>query len=151
LNPINWLAKDQVGLRRRRAQLYAVVGQKVALKQSKLQELDDCRTRLAKLDGDLQRHAEFDVHRRQSDLSTIKQSIASKRVELAAVSERKRRVDEVLTPLVQEIENLESRRRRAESDLTAAQSFERRLSSAGNTYERAMIHEQCERTFGEGK
>ena len=56
----------------------------------------------------------------------------------------------MLAPLIQEMQNLESKKRRGESDLEAAQDFDRRLSSAGNSYERAMIHEQCETRFSEG-
>jgi hypothetical protein len=88
--------------------------------------------------------------RRQSDLSRIKQSIAAKKDELAIVADRKRRVDEVLAPHLQEMQKLDSRKHHAQSDLDAAEGFDRQLSSAGNSYERAMIHEQCERKFGEG-
>ncbi|HEV8713705.1 MAG TPA: hypothetical protein VGX03_12875 [Candidatus Binatia bacterium] len=150
LNPFNWFAKDQVDLRQRHAQLRETGEQKAAQKQSKVKELEDARARIAKVTSDLQRHGSFDLPRRQSDLFKIKQSIANKKEELELVAERKRRVDEVLAPLIQEMQNLESRKRRAESDLEAAQDFDRRLSSAGNSYERALIHEQCERKFGEG-
>ena len=149
-NPFNWFAKDQVDLRRRRAQLRETGDQKAAQMQSKAKELEETRARMGRLTGDLQRHGSFDMSRRQGDLSKIKESIASKREELESAAARKRRADEVLAPLIEEMQNLKSRQRRVESDLGAAQSFDRRLSSAENSYERAMIHEQCERRFGEG-
>ena len=150
LNPLNWFAKDQVDLRRKGAQLRGIGDQKAGQKQSKVKELEATRARMAKVASDLQRHGTFDFLRRQSDLSKIKQSIASKNEELQIVAEQKRRVDEVLEPLLKEMQNLESKKRRAESDLEDAQDLDRRISSAGNSYERTMLHEQCEGKFGEG-
>jgi hypothetical protein len=149
-NPFNWFAKDQVDLRRRRAQLHEIRDQKAAFRQSRVKELEDTRACMARVASDLQRHRTFDFTRRQCDLSQIKQRIASKKDELAIAADRKRRVDEVLAPLIQEMQTLESRKRRAESDLEAAQDFDRRLSSAANSYERAMVHEHCESRFSEG-
>lgn len=130
-------------------QLREIGNQKTAQRQSNVKELEDTRRRMANVTGDLQRHRTFDVARRQSDLSQIKKNIAAKKDELARAAERKRQVDEVLAPLIQEIQNLESRKR-AKSELDAAQDFHRRLSSAGSPKERRMIHEECERRFGEG-
>jgi hypothetical protein len=149
-NPFNWFAKDQVDLRRQRGQLREISNQKAGQRQSKLGELEATRARMAQLTSDLERHRDFNLARRRGDLSQIQQSIADKSGELAVVADRKRHVDEVLAPLLQEMGNLESRKLRAKSDLEAAQDLDRRLSSAGNSYERAMIHEHCERTFGEG-
>jgi len=132
------------------SQLREIANQKTAQRRSNFKELEDTRARMAKVASDLQRHRAFDLARRRSDLSQIKCSIAAKKDELEIVAARKRRVDELLGPLVREIQNLESRKRRAESDLDAAQDLDRRLSSEGNSYERAMIHEQCEHRFGEG-
>ena len=42
------------------------------------------------------------------------------------------------------MQNLETRKRHAESDLEDAQDFDRRLSSTGNSYERAIIREQIQ-------
>jgi hypothetical protein len=56
----------------------------------------------------------------------------------------------VLLPLVQELRKLKSRIAQSQSNLRAAEDLDRQLSSAGNSYERAMIHEQCDRQFGVG-
>jgi len=118
--------------------------------RTKIKEHEDTLAQIAMEISELERHRTFDLARRQSDLSLIKQSIVGKKNELSVVVDRKRRVDEILTPLMQEMQNLESRKRKAESDIKAAQNFNQQISSAGNTYDRAMIHEQCERSFGDG-
>jgi hypothetical protein len=149
-NPLNWFAKDQIVLRRKRAELCAVRDQKTALKRSRVTELEAARTRIASVARELERHRTFDLPRRQGELSRLRDNIADKTSKLALVTNRKRQVDEKLTELVQEMQDLESRKRRAQSDLDSAEKLDRRLSSAGNSYERAMIHEQCERSFGIG-
>ena len=83
-------------------------------------------------------------------LSMIRQNIARKKEFLRFVAANKRRVDETLAPLMEEIQHLNSMWSRAKSDLEAAQSFDRQLSAAGSGKERAMLHEQCERRFGVG-
>ena len=149
LNPFNWFSKDQADLRRELDQLPHVGKQKVTQRQSKVKELEETRARIVKVARELQRHWSFDLTERQSELSKIKQIIADRKDELAFVAERKRRVDEVLSPLVQEMQNLESKLCHANSDLEFARGFEWQLSSAANSYERAMIHQQCECNFGE--
>lgn len=150
LNPWNWFAKDQIDLRRKRAELRAVINQKTEQRRSRVAELEAARTRIATVASELERHRTFDQPRRQGELERLRESIAGKTKELALVADRKRRVDEILTPLVQEMQNLESRKRQAQSALDSAEEFDRRLSVAGSAYERAMIHEQCERRFGTG-
>jgi DNA repair exonuclease SbcCD ATPase subunit len=149
-NPLNWFAKDQIDLRRKRSELRAVSSQKTAERQARVTELEGTRTRISNVASELDRHRAFDLPRRQAEQSRLKQSIVDKASELAFVADRKRRVDEILAPLVQEMQDLEARKQRAQSDLDSAEDFDRQLSSAGNSYERAMIHEQCERSFGTG-
>jgi transposase-like protein len=132
------------------AHLREVGNQKAAHKKQNITQLEHIRERIANMSNTLQRHGSFDLHQRQSAFSTIKRSIARKNEELEILAERKQRIDELLAPLVQEMHRLESRRQSAEGDLGAAEDFDRQLSSADNSYERAMIHEQCERRFGEG-
>jgi rRNA-processing protein FCF1 len=112
--------------------------------------LEAARTRITTVASELERHRTFDLPRQQGELARLKEGIAGKTSELALVADRKRRVDEILTPLVQEMQNLESRKRQARSDLDSAEELDRRLSAAPSSYERAMIHEQCERRFGTG-
>jgi rRNA-processing protein FCF1 len=149
-NPLNWFAKDQVELRRKRARLRELAERIDAQKRSKAKELDETRARVAAAAGDLQRHGSFDLARRQSDLANIEASVAGRRQELRSAAEHKRIVDDALAPVMQELQNLESRKARASSDLAAAETFDRQLTTARNSYQRAMIHEQCERRLGEG-
>ncbi len=149
-NPFNWFAKDQVLLRRRRRELREVYNHKAAQRRSKARKLQATRRRIALVSADLERHRTFDVAGRRRELSQIQQSIVAKTEELAVVADRKRRVDEVLAPLVDKMKKIRKEIRRAEAELEAAEDLDRGLSDAENPYERAKIHEECESEFGEG-
>ncbi len=141
-NPFNWFAKEQVALRRERRQLREIGHQKDTQRQLKTRELETTRARIVQITTDLQRYHTFDFAERQRELLQVKDK-------LHHAIDRKRRVEEVLTPLVSEMQTLEERKRRVEADLKAAQDFEQRLSHARSSSERARIHEQCGNRFGE--
>lgn len=149
-NPLNWFAMDQIELRRRRDELRARCNQKAAQKQAKDAELDSTLARIASVANELGRYRAFDAPRRQEELAQLRQKIRDAQDELAIVGERKQRVDATLAPLLQEMQRLERSKRDAEQDLKAAEDLDRRLSLASNPRDRALIHEQCERQFGEG-
>ena len=132
------------------AHLREVGSQKAAQRQSEISELNRTLAQIEKHSSAIQRHSTFDLARRNSDEQQLKQSIARKKEELEIMADRKQRVDEVLAPLMQEMANIESSKSRAESDLEEAQELDERLSSADSSYERAMIHEECESRFDEG-
>jgi rRNA-processing protein FCF1 len=149
-NPRNWFDRDQVALRRQRSGLQVSGRRATGAKQSKVQALEKTQSQIGEAVAELQRYRDVDVAKHQADLRRLESSIASKRDELTVLSEQKCRVDEVLAPLVQELRNLQARIGQSQLDLSAAETLDRRLSSAGNSYERAMIHEQCETRFGVG-
>lgn len=150
-NPRNWFDRDQVSLRRQRSDLRTKGRRKTGLRQSKVQVLDKTQALIGEVLAELQRYREFDRAKHQADLQHLDASIMKKRDELAVLADRKGRVDEVLAPLEQELQKLESQIGQSQLDLSAAEDLDRRLSNAGNSYERAMIHEQCEARFGVGR
>lgn len=150
LNPRNWFDRDQMALRRQRTDLQTNGRRKAGLRQSKSQALEMTQAQIGEAAAELQRYLAFDLTKHNDDLQHLKSALASRRDELKVFSERKCRVDEVLTPIVQELHKLQSRIGQSKLDLCAAEDLDRRLTSAGNSYERAMIHEQCETRFGVG-
>jgi tetratricopeptide (TPR) repeat protein len=49
------------------------------------------------------------------------------------------------------ISRLRSELSRLEGQIAEAERIDEKISSAGNSYERAMLHEECEQRFGDGK
>lgn len=150
-NPQNWFAKDQIGLRRTRAELRRASRQHNKKKRSLVAELATIQARVTSAASELERYRTFDAAKKQAEHSRLKQDVERTTSELARATERKRQVDDLLAKLAQEMQSLEGRRQTLQSDLDVALGFLSRLSSTDNPYERAMIHQECERRFGEGK
>lgn len=70
------------------------------------------------------------------------------RTELAKILADKLRVDALLSAPLLEQHQLDDRLASLDREVALAESFERRLSSAINSYERAMVHEECSKAFG---
>jgi hypothetical protein len=70
------------------------------------------------------------------------------RPELANLLAEKQRVDALLGAPLLEQRQLNDRLASLEREVTLAESFERRLSCASNSYEKAMVHEECSKAFG---
>jgi hypothetical protein len=132
------------------AQIREVNAQKVEQKKQNVSALQDVIAWITKSKATLQRHASFALHERESDISIINLNIERKKEDLHIVAVRCRRVDELLAPLIQEMQTLDSRKRKAKADLEAAEDLDNQLSSAENSYERAVLHEECEGLFGVG-
>jgi hypothetical protein len=60
------------------------------------------------------------------------------------------RIEAKIRPHTQELDRLKSELATLNADIARASRFEQGLSSAANTYERAMIHKECEEKFGTG-
>lgn len=149
-NPFNWFDKEQSERRQKRAKLLEATNQMEIQKGKIKKELQEIRTQLEDIASHLQRYETIDYPKQQQCLLAIKQNIETKVAELADITERKMRFDEVLEPVLRELRNLEVRKTSAEADLKKAQIFIENLASARTSYDRAMIHEQIEKKFGYG-
>ncbi|RVT47451.1 NYN domain-containing protein [Rubrivivax albus] len=132
-------------------------------------ERDEARERLAELDKDIakheaeaakvlqvcqQRQARLDRYRSlkplelKAKLRALELRLEQLRPELAKLLADKQRVDALLSAPLLEQHQLNDRLASLEGEVTLAESFERRLSGASNSYERAMVHEECSKAFG---
>ncbi|MBK6851948.1 MAG: hypothetical protein IPG93_10080 [Burkholderiales bacterium] len=133
------------------------------------QQRDLARGRLAELDkaiaeheaeaatvlkACLQRQAQLDKHRAldslelKAKLNALELSLEQLRPELANLLADKQKVDALLSAPMLEKRELASRLATLETDVKLAERFDQRLSSAGNSYEKAMVHQECSNTFG---
>ena len=69
---------------------------------------------------------------------------------MAAANVELERIEEKIRPHSQELERLESELETFNSDIAKADRLDRDLTAAENSYERAMIHQECEKKFGSG-
>lgn len=137
------------------------------LQHSKLR--DEARDRLAQLDTAIadqeveaektqqdchQRQAQLDKHRGlnplelKAKLNALELHLEQLRPELAYLSTDKEKADALLSAPIQEQRDLATRLASLEREVKLAESFDQRLSGASNSYEKAMVHEECSKTFG---
>lgn len=130
---------------------------------------DEAREHLAKLDKDIaeqeaevakvlqacqQRQAQLDKYRGfdplelKAKLRALELRLEQLRPELAKLLADKQRVDALLSAPLLEQQQLNDRLASLEREVTLAESFERRLSGASNSYEKAMVHQECSNAFG---
>ena len=99
----------------------------------------------------LAEHGNFDLENTVRLLSGIPMSIDRTKTDQAATSAELIRMETLIRPHLQEHERLQSEVSTLNSEIAAAEVFNRNLDAASNGYERKKIHEQCESRFGTGR
>jgi predicted nucleic acid-binding Zn-ribbon protein len=95
-------------------------------------------------------HAKFDLNGSETRLSSLEPEIERLKACHAADNAELQRIESKIRPHTQELDRLKSELATLNADITRANRFEQELSSASNSYERAMIHQECEEKFGTG-
>lgn len=132
------------------AHLREISIQKTWQRQSHADTLRDTIARTGKITNDLLLYNKFDLLKCKSDQEQIQSNVSQTQEELSGLAKRKQRLEEALAPLLKEMRDIDSKKRDATTDLKKAQDLDAQLTSAGNAYDRAKIHEQCELRFGTG-
>lgn len=99
----------------------------------------------------LSHYAAFDPHQAACDVDEIQSRVDSISSEKAIISEELTRMEKLIEPFVKEHNLLKDEASSTEVDISKAKKFERDLDRAGEKYERAMIHKECECCFGDGR
>lgn len=95
-------------------------------------------------------HANFDLNGSEMRLSSLGPEIERLKAAYTADNSELVRIETKIRPHTQELDRLRSELATLNSDIARANRFEQELSSAANSYERAMIHKECEEEFGTG-
>lgn len=95
-------------------------------------------------------HANFDLNSSEMRLSSLGPEIERLKAAHAADNAELVRIETKIRPHTQELDRLQSELATLNADIARANRFEQELSSAANSYERAMVHKECEEKFGTG-
>jgi hypothetical protein len=103
------------------------------------------------LQVDFDRHNSFDPREAKATIKALTFQIEKFNSQIQEVQRLKDRVDKKLVKLLAELNVLTQRKSETEADVAVAENLNVQLSRAPNSYERKMIHENCDATFGESK
>lgn len=95
-------------------------------------------------------HANFDLNGSEQRLSSLGQEIERLKAAHASANADLVRIEIRIRPHTQELDRLKSELANLNAEIARANRFEEELSSASNSYERAMVHKECEAKFGTG-
>ena len=149
-NPANWFAEPQVALRRKRKQLIKAKHGIEKRLTATVKSRETFKEKIVDLSSVIYRHQAFKYEETNIALHDVTSRISDAKTALQIAGQRKEHVDSKLKPLLQELRKLKKQKDDAESRLRKAKSLDNDLTNADNSYERAMIHEECEREFGTG-
>ena len=96
-------------------------------------------------------HANFDLNSSETRLLSLGPEIERLKAAHAADNAELVRIETKIRPHTQELDRLRSELATLNADVARANQFEQELTSAANSYERAMIHKECEEKFGTGR
>ncbi|MFV0477008.1 MAG: hypothetical protein ACK5ME_04130 [Parahaliea sp.] len=97
---------------------------------------------------EISRYKNFDCDTVHSKCRDIEKQLSEQKKRTAVLAKKKLQVDTALEPIISQIREIEQKKSNAASAREKAQKLDDNLSYAGNSYERAMAHQTCERLFG---
>ena len=114
------------------------------------QALSKVRSDLSSAQKRISEHKSFNLNDSETQLAAIQSKTRQIASDLAAAKIELASIEEKIRPHSQELERLETELETFNSDITKADCLDRDLTAAENSYERAMIHQECEEKFGSG-
>lgn len=149
VNPLYWFSDErqkwQKKLESKEQELKAVQqkeGNVLATLNEANAEFDRCQAQL-------QKYRTYDPLLAQSAITALNAQVQIWRDELEAILPLKERLDEELKYPLSEERILRERIGSFQRKIREADSFDKRLSAASNSYDKAMIHEECKSALGE--
>jgi|SRR5690554_2116900 len=124
---------------------------KLSISLRKIQkEFEEVTQEIESLESLVDRHLSTDILELQSRLRITQASLVANKNEYQKVQEKSNEIELLVKDKVNELNEQIAIQSRVRRELQQAELFDQKLSVATNGKERAMIHQECERTFGVG-
>jgi archaellum component FlaC len=149
-NPMNWFDSKQRELR------FDVAVNKKALEVLKnkanvaKEHLKDLAQQILDKNKEIERYKDFDFDVKTTEHASIRRQLSQQKIYLQKISDRKQQVDNALAPILKQILDAEKKKVIANSIKSQAERYDEELSNARNSYERAIVHQDCDEIFGTG-
>ena len=149
-NPKNWFDSQQLDLRDRVSVLEKSLKEVIKNSSKAQNQLQNIKQEKSAKIAEIERYKGFSFDAKNKNRMMLANQLSQQKREVEQISVRKHQVDDVLAPIVAQIHDAEQKKSEAASIKRQAQSLDKKLSNAGNSYERAMTHQECEEKFGTG-
>ncbi len=150
LNPRNWfdaeqweLAGQSTRLRNRCAELDEALA-KID------RQIDEARQESAATARELAWYDAVDIDLLHNRCAALQRDHHSAKREVQRLRRCHAQARETLRPCHQQLRSVDAEIQSLNDEIESAEEFERQLNNAADSYERAMIHQQCEHVFGHG-
>ena len=149
-NPMSWFDSQQRVFRGRVAakkKSLQTVRKKALIAQGLLEDLEH---QMRAKTEEIEKYKGFDFDAKSKDRMILANQLSQQKRKVERISDRKQQVDAALEPIVKQIRNAEKKKSETASVKRQAQRLDEELTKADNSYERAMVHQKCEKKFGTG-
>ena len=148
-NPLNWFDDEQKVHRKKYNGLKKELGVKNECLERRKKSLSETNESINKYKNIIDKFKSFDREKISDDVHNLGQKIVLLEEEFKQISEIKNNIDIQLQPVLKQINDYKDSISAAKGNIRKAGAFEKKLNSAENSYNRAMIHQECENIFGE--
>lgn len=147
-NPANWLSARQRAYRTQAQKLGESLRQARQAQSKAKNRLAAARRSECDKTAEIEKYGEFDLSALNVERSDLDRRLTSHRLQVETILSKKLEVDAAIEPIIGQMREIDRQRSEAAANMERARKFERELSSASNSYERAMVHQKCGREFG---
>lgn len=146
-NPKNWFNLQQRDFRIRKAVLLESLGLESNNFLKVQAQTKNINKQISTMVEEIEKYNCFNFDAKSKKLNDTLTQLSDQEREIERIFVRKRHVDKELAPIDKQINDAETKKLEAISVMRKAQSMEKELSNADNSYERAMVHQKCQEKF----
>ncbi len=150
LNIFSYFSEDQKRIRVKISSVEENIAACTARLETASKKLAEKIAKISFLTATIDKYSKFDAGDAERRIDSLNREMRTISQEISVMGDEIARISAKAGPHIEELKRLQSKVRDLQSRISAADQFDRRLSAASNGYERAQIHEECERRFGNG-
>lgn len=150
LHPMYWFSQDQREIRKIRRMFWEQARNLVGDCIEQAARLEELKSEIDKAHSTLAKYDSFDEQATRTTIDELNNAICSTRSDQYQVAQLKLRVDCAIRPILKKLFENRSSLDEQNAKRSQATRLESELQSARNGYERACVHEKCERAFETG-
>lgn len=149
-NPKNWFDVKQREIRNQARRIQNFLQEKQKTKSKFSESLQTCKKMIKAKEDEVRWFEAFNFDSTKLSYFDLSKQLSEIKKQIGTLRQKKSKVDDAVQPILNQINNVKQNITISQSARNLAKSLEDELSNADNSYERAMVHQKCEKEFGMG-